>query len=143
MSFFSVCVEPGDEPEERVRGHQGPRQPVVFVGAFASRSRRRPVGSLASEAQHHRGEEAGRLVQVSHLLVLWIECLAMATEFMGSISRHGNVFGFFSSSSFFFLLLHFPHHGSILSVVCPMWFLFEVKHYSGINSQPWIKKLGR
>ena len=39
----------------------------------------------------------------------------------------------------FFLLLHFLHHGSIASVVCPIWSLFDVQHYCGINLQPWKK----
>ena len=40
----------------------------------------------------------------------------------------------FSSSSFFFLVFTM-----VQSVMCPMWSLFEVQHYSGINSQPWKK----
>ena len=43
-----------------------------------------------------------------------------------------------------FFLLHLPHflqHGSIQSVVCPKWSLFEVQHHCGINSQPWKKPL--
>ena len=35
----------------------------------------------------------------------------------------------------FFLRLHFLHHDSIKSVVCPVWSLFEVRHYCGINSK--------
>ena len=39
---------------------------------------------------------------------------------------------------FFLLLLHFLHHGSIQSAVCPVWSFYEEQH-RGIMSQP-LKK---
>ena len=39
--------------------------------------------------------------------------------------------GFSVSFFFLFLLIHFLLHGFIQTVVCPLWFLFEVQHYSG------------
>ena len=38
-----------------------------------------------------------------------------------------------------FIFLHFLHHSSIKSVVCPVWSLFENQHYCGNHSQPWSK----
>ena len=69
----------------------------------------------------------------------WIEHSALETKFMGSNPSHGAVVFLLASFFLFLLLLHFLHHGSIQSVVCPVCYLFEVQHYPGINSQPWKK----